>query len=263
MRNMLSEANRLHSYVLKKGESGRCRGRLWNSEKSGWGMNSKHYFSPNCHANVKLLAKNRKLFDKSTIMDTEFQNEQPQTTTSPWTTLSIRQVYDNPWIQVTHRDVLNPAGGSGIYGVVHFKNIAVGIVPLDEHGNTWLVGQYRYVLERYSWEIPEGGGPLGTAPLDAAKRELQEETGIQATNWTKLVELYLSNSVTTEYAIAYIAQGLTFGDAQPEETELLKVRKLHFSQALQMVLDGEITDALSVAALLKTNELLRSGLLSV
>lgn len=217
---------------------------------------------PHCHANVKLFAKNRKLFDKSTFMDTEFQNKDLQMTDDPWTTLDVCQVYDNPWIQVSHRKVLNPAGGNGIYGIVHFKNTALGIVPLDHDGNTWLVGQYRYALGCYSWEIPEGGGPVGATLLDSAKRELREETGIVAKQWTKLLELHLSNSVTNEFGVAFVAQELQFLESQPEESEQLQVRQLPFSQAIQMVLNGEITDALSVAALLKTNEWLRSGLLT-
>lgn len=190
-------------------------------------------------------------------MSTEFQGKYPQTTDNPWKTLSVCQVYDNPWIEVSHREVLNPSGGPGIYGVVHFKNVAIGIVPLDDAGNTWLVGQYRYTLGRYSWEIPEGGGPLEKPLLESAQRELLEETGITAKCWTKLMDMYLSNSVTTEYSVAYIAQDLAFQEAQPEATEQLQIRRLKFEEAVQMVLQGEITDALSVAALLRTNEWLR------
>ncbi len=192
-------------------------------------------------------------------MTTEQQGKDTKTPTNPWITKNICQVYDNPWIAVTHREVVNPAGGDGIYGVVHFKNLAIGIVPLDDKGNTWLVGQYRYTLGRYSWEIPEGGGPIGIPPLESAKRELLEETGIEAQVWTELLEMHLSNSVTDESGIAFVAQGLRFGAAHPEETEQLQVRRLPFSQALEMVLTGEITDALSMAALLKTNEWLRTG----
>lgn len=214
-------------------------------------------------ANVKLLANNRKFFDKKAIMSTELHNEHPQTTINPWRTLSINQVYDNPWIQVTHREVLNPSGGAGIYGIVHFKNVAIGIVPLDTGGFTWLVGQYRYALGRYSWEIPEGGGPVGEPVLESAQRELLEETGIRAQKWTPLLEMHLSNSVSDEYGVVFLAQELSFGAAQPEETEQLQVRRLPFSEALEMVLGGEITDSLSVAALLKANECIRRGLLSV
>ena len=184
-------------------------------------------------------------------------------TDNPWKTLNIRQVYDNPWIEVTHRDVINPSGGAGIYGMVHFKNVAIGIVPIDDEGYTWLVGQYRYPLNCYSWEIPEGGGPAGRPVLESAQLELLEETGIRARRWTRLLEMHVSNSVSDEYALAYVAQELEFGAAQPEETELLQVRRLPFSEALEMVMLGEITDSLSIASLLKVNEWLRRGLLSV
>jgi 8-oxo-dGTP pyrophosphatase MutT (NUDIX family) len=190
-----------------------------------------------------------------------FKHRYPDPTAqNPWETLAQREVYQNPWIRVTHRDVRNPAGGAGIYGVVHFKNIAIGIVPLDAEGNTWLVGQYRYTLGQYSWEIPEGGGPVDGDPLLSAQRELLEETGITAQRWTPLLEMHTSNSVTDEYGVAYLAQELTFGTAQPEETEDLRVWKLPFSEALEMVMRGEITDALSMLALLKTQECLRRGL---
>lgn len=155
--------------------------------------------------------------------------------------------------------MLNPAGGLGIYGVVHFKNTAIGIVPLDEEGCTWLVGQYRYTLERYSWEIPEGGGALGTDMLESAQRELLEETGITARVWTPLLEIHTSNSVTDEYGVAYLARELEFGEASPEETEQLQVRRLPFEEAVGMVLRGEITDSLSMVAILKVQEWLRRG----
>jgi 8-oxo-dGTP pyrophosphatase MutT (NUDIX family) len=214
-------------------------------------------------ANVGLIANNRRFFDEKTDMDTKHHNEGPQTTSNPWQTLSINQVYDNPWIRVTHREVRNPSGGAGIYGVVHFKNVAIGIVPIDAEGYTWLVGQYRYALDRYSWEIPEGGGPLNRPLLESAQRELLEETGIRAQRWTPLLDMHLSNSVSDEYGIVYVAQELEFGAAQPEETEQLQIRRLPFSEALEMVLQGEITDSLSVAALLKVNEWLRRGILNV
>ncbi len=169
------------------------------------------------------------------------------------------QVYDNPWIRVTHRNVITPAGSAGIYGVVHFKHVAVGVVPIDDEGYTWLVGQYRYTLDQYSWEIPEGGGSLYESALVAAQRELMEETGLRAKQWTQLLELHLSNSVTDERGIAFLAQELEIGQAHPEETEQLQVRRLPFDEAVQMALDGRITDALSVVALLAANEWRRSG----
>ena len=190
-----------------------------------------------------------------------FSNAGPDQHPNPWTTLNSRTAYDNPWISISHREVINPGGGNGIYGVVHFKNTSIGIVPLDEDHNTWLVGQYRYTLQRYCWEIPEGGGLRGTDPLEAAKRELKEETGITAALWTPLLELHTSNSVTDEYGVAYIAQGLTFGASAPEETEDLQIRKLSLESAVEMVMQGEITDSLSMISLLKVWECLKRGTL--
>ncbi len=137
--------------------------------------------------------------------------------------------------------------------MVHFKNVAIGIVPIDEQGYTWLVGQYRYTLDQYTWEIPEGGCPLGTDPLETAKRELKEETGIQASEWIQIIDFHTSNSVTDEYGIAYLAKGLSYGEAEPEETESLQLKRVPLQEAIDMVLRGEITDALSMMALMKVH----------
>lgn len=168
---------------------------------------------------------------------------------NPWTTLTTTVGYENPWVRVDHSTVINPAGNAGIYGVVHFKNHAVGIVPVDDEGYTWLVGQYRYALGRYSWEIPEGGCPVGSDLLDTARRELREETGLEADHWEQIMEFYLSNSVSDEYGVAFVARGLRQGTAEPEDTEELRVRRLPLAEAVAMTLDGRITDALSVLAL--------------
>lgn len=178
---------------------------------------------------------------------------------NPWITLNAKTTYENPWIKVTHSDVLNPAGNPGIYGVVHFKNLAIGIVPMDEDGNTYLVGQYRYTLNKFCWEIPEGGCPLGEEPLEAAKRELKEETGIKALHWSEVLKTHLSNSVTDEFGIIYLAKELTFGEAMPEETEDIIVKKLPLEEAYNMVIQGEITDSLSVMGLMRV-WLMRHGL---
>jgi ADP-ribose pyrophosphatase len=169
----------------------------------------------------------------------------------PWKRKSKTIKYDNPWIQISHEEVINPNGGDGIYGVVHFKNLAIGIVPIDADGNTWLVGQHRYPSNYYSWEIPEGGGPLGVDPLLSAQRELLEEVGITAGRWTQILHMHLSNSVSDEEAIVFLATDLSYGASEPEETEQLTIKKLPLQEAINMVLRGEITDSISVAALLK------------
>lgn len=169
----------------------------------------------------------------------------------PWETLKKSIVYDNPWIKVSHRDVLNPAGKPGIYGVVEFKNKAIGIVPIDEEGNTWLVKQFRYTLNQYTWEIPEGGCPEGESPLVAAQRELQEETGLAAKNWTRIAVFHTSNSVTDEYGEIFLARDLFYGQQNLEDSEDIVLKKLPLQEAYQMVLDGEITDAVSMIGLMK------------
>jgi ADP-ribose diphosphatase len=174
----------------------------------------------------------------------------------PWKITAEKIVYDNPWIKLTEYQVINPSGNPGIYGKVHYKNIAIGVLPLDDYMNTYLVGQYRFVLGQYSWEMPEGGGPEGTDPLDSAKRELLEETGLKAQQWTELQRLHLSNSVSDELSILYLARDLQQFEAEPEDTEQLLVNKVPFDEVYRMVCDGEITDAMTVAAVLKVRLLL-------
>ncbi|QEH41905.1 NUDIX hydrolase [Chitinophaga sp. XS-30] len=178
---------------------------------------------------------------------------------SPWLILSTAVQYDNKWIRLTEHQVINPNGGKGIYGVVHFKNLAIGVVALDEEMNIYLVGQYRFPLEAFSWEIPEGGGPLGEDPLLSAQRELLEETGLVAARWDPIVQLHLSNSVSDEAGIVYLARGLEQRTAEPEETEQLFIRKIPFETAYRMVKDHEITDSLSVAAIQKIKLMMLEG----
>jgi len=178
---------------------------------------------------------------------------------NPWTTLDSRPVYENPWIAVREDRVLRPDGQPGIYGVVHFQSLAIGVVPLTDDGHTVLVGQYRYTLDLYSWEIPEGGGAPDVDPLDSAKRELREETGLTADRWTYLGEAHLSNSATDEVGCIFLAEGLTEGDAEPDETEELRSMRVPFDRAVEMALTGEISDALAVIGLLRADRYLASG----
>ena len=170
---------------------------------------------------------------------------------NPWQITAENIIYDNPWIGLTEYQVINPSGNPGIYGKVQFKNFAIGVIPLDAEMSTYLVGQYRFALGQYSWEIPEGGGPLGTEPLESAKRELLEETGLKASRWTEIQRMHLSNSVSDELSIIYLAQNLQQFEAEPEDTEQLIIKKIPFEEVYQMVRNGKITDSVTVAAVLK------------
>ena len=164
---------------------------------------------------------------------------------------SRRVAYENAWITVWHDEVSRPDGSPGIYGVVHFENLATGVVAIDDDDRIALVGQHRYTLDRDSWEIPEGGVAPTETPLDGIKRELREETGLEATYWHELCRLDLSNSVTDETAVLFVATGLRYGEAAPEPTESLTVRWVPFAEAVAMTRDGRITDVLSVVAILR------------
>jgi len=170
---------------------------------------------------------------------------------NPWQTIGSREIYENAWITLREDAVIRPDGAPGIYGVVHMKNKAIGIVPIDADDHIYLVGQFRYTLDRYSWEIPEGGGPEDEDALTSAQRELLEETGLIAANWQQLGIAHLSNSVTDEEATYFLATELTQHEAQPEGTEELQVMRVPFSEALRMAQQGEITDSMSVIGILQ------------
>lgn len=168
-----------------------------------------------------------------------------------WKIKSSEEVYTNPWISIVHHEVITPGNTEGVYGEVNFKNVAIGIIPIDAQGFTWRVGQYRFPLHAYSWEIPEGGGPHHEESLVSAQRELREEVGYKAEYWEKFLEMDLSNSVTNERAEVYLAKDLTFLGTEHEATENLTLERLHFSELYEQVLSGEIRDSISVAAVLK------------
>lgn len=186
----------------------------------------------------------------------DLRNLKEDTMKNPWKRLHSKQIYKNDWIRLREDEVITPSGNKGIYGVVETKP-AIGIVPLTEDLQTYLVGQYRYTLDVYSWEIPEGGGKEDEDPLIGAKRELLEETGLSAKRWTFLDTLYTSNSFTDEIGYIYLAEELHQGQAEPDHTEDLKIRRLPFLEAWDLVLQGEIKDALAIIGLMRTYHFLR------
>ncbi len=175
-------------------------------------------------------------------------DDESRVANGPWTRRSRRVAYENPWITVWHDEVTRPDGAPGIYGVVHFANSAAGVLAIDDDDRVLLVGQHRYTLDDYSWEIPEGGVPAGESALDGARRELLEETGVSAADWREIARLHLSNSVSDESAVLFLATGLSSGEASPEGTEDITLRWLPFAEVLAMTLDGRITDAMTIIA---------------
>ena len=172
-----------------------------------------------------------------------------------WKRLSSKTVFDNPWIQVLEDHVVNPGGGENQYGHVHFKNVAVAVVPIDDDGYTWLVGQDRYTLGEYSWEVPMGGSPLDEDRMASAHRELREETGLSAARLTEIMKVHTSNSITDEVGYIYLAEELTPGEQELEQTENITTRRLPLNDALAMAVSGEITDAMSCLALMRIAQL--------
>jgi len=179
----------------------------------------------------------------------------------PWRIKSVRTVYNNRWIAVREYQTVAPTGADALYGLVHPHNLALGVLPIDENGHTVLVGQQRFPFGRYSWELPEGGGPENLPPLEGAQRELSEECGLKAEHWLPLLsDIHMSNSVTDERAYAFMAWGLSADDRfQKDSVEELSVRRVPFTDAVKMAVSGEITDAFSLVMLLKADHLLRTG----
>lgn len=178
---------------------------------------------------------------------------------NPWKTLSGEVRYENKWIRVTEHQVVNPSGNPGIYGVVHFKSVAIGVLPVDAEGCVHLVGQYRYSLNAYSWEMPEGGGAPDMPPIEEAKRELREETGLVARQWLELLPIHTSNSICDEHGVIYLAWDMELTESEPEETEQLTIVRMPFAGVVDLVLEGVITDSMTVAAVLKAQLLAERG----
>ncbi len=182
---------------------------------------------------------------------------------NPWTVTAASVPFKNDWFGVDKNDVIRPDGKAGEYTVVRVRRLAVGVLPIERDGSVHLVGQWRFPLGRYSWEIPEGGGEPGEAPLACAKRELEEETGLRAATWAPILEMDLSNSITDEAGIVFLATGLEAGQKQPEATEVLRHRQAPFMEVLSRVIDGRIRDSLTVAAMLRAHHMAVTGALPV
>ena len=169
-------------------------------------------------------------------------------------------VYDNPWIAVTESRPIAPTGKPALYGVVHMKNLALGVLPLHDDGTVTLVGQQRYTFGDYSWELPEGGGPLGTDPLANIQRELAEEAHLAAREWRRILSFQLSNSVTDEHGFGYLAMGLyEVPPAKSDDTEVIAIARAPFREVLEQAMAGQIQDMITVAMLLRAYHMAREG----
>lgn len=167
----------------------------------------------------------------------------------PFTITSSEEIYANPWIRVNEFQVLKPNGQPGIYGVVSFQNRAIAVLPMADNGDVWLIGQHRFPFDEYHWEVPMGGGPMDESPEESALRELREETGLVASTLTPLGRFCVSNCITDEQAFVFLATGLTEGETEFDDTEVLEIRRLPFQEAFEMTMDGRITDLVSVATI--------------
>ena len=168
---------------------------------------------------------------------------------NPWRTLASSLKYGNRWFSVREDDVIRPDGQRGTYSVVSAERIATGIVPLWPDDSVTLVGQFRYAVNEYSWEIPEGGGPFDVDPLETAKRELQEEAGLAAGTWQFLGRVHTSNCFVNEVCHVYLATDLSEVGARPDPEEVLQAQRVPFDRAIEMTRDGSITDAITIAGL--------------
>jgi 8-oxo-dGTP pyrophosphatase MutT (NUDIX family) len=179
----------------------------------------------------------------------------------PWKPGAERVAFESGWITVTEQVATAPTGKLSPYGLVKFKNLAVAVLPIHEDGTIVLVGQHRFPLGDYTWELPEGGSPLGEDPLDGARRELAEETGLAAAEWREVMRTQLSNSVTDERMIGYLALGLSPAASahEADETESIALARVPFREALDAAMAGYLPDMLTVAMLLRGYHMAQEG----
>lgn len=179
-----------------------------------------------------------------------------------WRVKTVERVHDNPWFAVDAYQAIAPTRADARYFMQVYKNVAVGVLPLHEDGTVTLVGQWRFCFGAYSWELPEGGAPLDEDPLDGAKRELREEAGLEAAEWRLVLRMDLSNASSDEIALGFLATGFTAATTAPDPTEQLSVARIPFREALRAAVAGEITDAITVAMLLRLHHMAVEGELS-
>jgi 8-oxo-dGTP pyrophosphatase MutT (NUDIX family) len=178
-----------------------------------------------------------------------------------WKGGTERVAFESGWIRVIEQTAIAPTGKPAPYGLVRFKNLAVAVLPIHDDGTVTLVGQHRFPLNDYSWELPEGGAPLHEDPLAGAKRELAEETGLVAAEWREVMRTQLSNSITDERMVGYVALGLseTASAHKPDETEAIALARVPFGEALEAAMAGQLADMLTVAMLLRGYHMAREG----
>jgi 8-oxo-dGTP pyrophosphatase MutT (NUDIX family) len=189
----------------------------------------------------------------------EWDTADAQAARPGWTQHTCETVFQNPWLRVESSQVTAPTGHPAQYGVVRFMNRAIAVFPLHDDGTVPLVGQQRFAIDAYSWEIPEGGGPLDEDPEDAARRELREEAGLVSSDMRKILEFDMSNSVTDEVAVCFLALGLTPAETEPDETERFEYVRVPFSHLLKAVINGQVRDGLTVACTLRVHHMAVSG----
>jgi len=178
---------------------------------------------------------------------------------SPWRNDSEETLFENPWLRLTRHDATAPTGLAADYVVMRPKNVATGVLPIHDDGTVTLVGQQRFALANYSWEMPEGGAPMGEDPFDGVRRELAEEAGLAAEHWRPALTMELSNSVTDEIAMTWLAWGLSPVPVAPDPTEVIAVVRVPFVDLLDEIGRGTVRDAMTVATAYKAHHMATTG----
>lgn len=176
-----------------------------------------------------------------------------------WRDAGSSVMFENPWMRLTRHEATAPTGLQADYVVMRPQNMSVGVLPIHEDGTITLVGQQRFALMNWSWEMPEGGAPFNEDPLEGAKRELAEEAGLEAVVWHPALKVEMTNSITDERAMAWLAWGLTPVPIAPDPTEIIRVARVPFGDLLRNVGNGAVRDMFTVATVLRAYHMAREG----